>query len=200
MPIITVADLKAHLSIGGPQHDAVVMNAVNAVNQSVVQYCGRDFDDAGGVSARVFKPRTRCVCVVDDFHTIAGLVVKTDEGDDGTFETTWAATDFQLEPLNGRENGIAVPYYRIVAVESRSFPMLVRASVEVTARWGWASVPAAVKQAALLWAARTFHRKDSPQGVAGFNEFGAVRLTSTDSDIVGPLRLFRRPEHAVLVA
>lgn len=199
MAVLTVEDLRAHLDINSNQHETRLVNAVNAVNQSVVQHCGRDFDDVGSATARVFYPESRYVAIVDDFHTTVGLVVTTDEGDDGTYETTWSASDYQLEPLNQREAGITVPYCRIRAVGARWFPYGCRPTLQVTARWGWATVPAAVKQAALLWAARTFHRKDSPQGVAGFNEFGAVRLTSNDGDVVGPLKPFRRAENILLV-
>lgn len=202
MAIITDPDLKTHLSIAGTQHDTIVTNAVNAANQSVVQWLGRDPSEkvaVGSETARVYYPENRCLVITDDFHDTTNLVVETDEGDDGTFETTWASTDFQLEPLNQRENGITVPHYRIRAVESRLFPWNRRASVQVTAAWGWDSVPDAVFESTLLKAARLFHRKDSPQGAAGFTEFGAVRLTSNDGDIVDNLKPFRRNEQILMV-
>lgn len=202
MAIITAANLKTHLSITGAQHDTIVANAVNAANQAVVHWTDRDFDKVavGSETARVFYPENRCLAIVDDFHDTTNLVVKTDEGDDGTYETTWATTDYQLEPLNQRENGITVPYYRIVAVESRLFPTLNRRpSVQVTAAWGWTAVPDDVFEATLMLAARLFHRKDSPQGVAGFDQFGAVRLTRTDEDVKLLLHPFIRSEQALLV-
>jgi hypothetical protein len=52
------------------------------------------------------------------------------------------------------------------------------ASVQVTAKWGWPAVPPAVKQAAFIVAADLFKAKDSAFGVAGFGEFGAVRVGS----------------------
>jgi len=202
--IITTNDLKAHLSISGTQHDTAVTNAVNAVNEAVVQWCGRTFDKVtvGSETARVFDPQNRRRVIVDDFHDITNLVVKTDEGDDGTYETTWSSSDYQLEPLNGRENGIVVPYYQIRAVESRYFPMCnKRPSVQVTAAWGWTAVPASVKEAALIKAARVYHRKESPQGVAGLDAFGPVRISSReDPDVVMLLAPFRRSEQFVFVA
>lgn len=204
MAIITNADLKAQLGNIGTQHDSVVTFAVNAANQAVVQYCGRDFDKVAEASetVRVFRSRTDCRAVVDDFWSTTNLVVKTDDDDDGTYETTWASTDYQLEPLNGRANGITVPYYRIVAVAARRFPTCnLRTSVQVTAAWGWTAVPAAVFEATLMKAARLFHRKDSPQGVAGFDQFGAVRLSrSEDGDVMSLLDPFRRVSHIVGVA
>lgn len=204
MAIITDANLKTHLGNIGTQHDSVVTFAVNAANQAIVQYCGRDFDKVALASetARVFRPRTDVRAVVDDFWSTTNLVVKTDDDDDGTYETTWASTDYQLEPLNGRANGITVPYYRIIAVADRRFPTSnLRTSVQVTAAWGWTAVPAAVTEATLIKAARLFHRKDSPQGVAGFDQFGAVRLSkSEDSDVMSLLDPFRLIGHIIGVA
>jgi len=198
MPIITVSDLKSHLSISGAQHDPVVAFAVNAANQAVVQHCGRSFDKVtvGQETARVYQSDDPCHVIVDDFYSITNLAVATDDDDDGTYETTWTAADYVLEPLNGMKNGIAVPYYRIRAVGSREFPTYKKhPSVRVTAAWGWASVPDAVKQATLLKAARLFWRKDSPQGVAGFDQFGPIRLSSReDGDVIMLLSDFRRIE------
>ena len=209
MPIITDTNLKAFLKPGGltgAQNDTVVTWAVNAANQAVVQYCARNFDKVaeGAETARVYYPDDACRVVVDDLWSTLNLVVKTDEGDDGTYETTWTVvTDYQLEPLNGREDDIAVPYYQIDAVGfSRRFPTRNRRpSVQVTAAWGWTAVPAAVTQAALIKAARLFHRKDSPQGVAGFDNFGAVRLSkSEDGDVMSLLEPFRRVDRVVGIA
>lgn len=206
MAIITTANLKAFLKPGGfdaAANDTVIGYATNAANQAVVQFCGRNFDKIaeGSETARVFYPRNGCVVVVDDFWSTTNLVVKTDEGDDGTYETTWTTGDYQLEPLNGRENDIAVPYTRIRAVESRSFPTCGRRpSVQVTAAWGWTAVPDAVFQATLIKAARLFHRKDSPQGVAGFDQFGAVRISKAeDPDVSALLDPFRRVDTFLLV-
>lgn len=81
MAIITDANLKAFLkpgSITGTQHDTTVTWAVNAANQAVVQYCGRDFDKVaeGSETARVFYPRNSVVTVVDDFWSTVNLAVK----------------------------------------------------------------------------------------------------------------------------
>jgi hypothetical protein len=46
----------------------------------------------------------------------------------------------------------------------------------VTGVFGWPAVPANVKQAALIAAADLFRLKDAPFGIAGFGEFGVVRV------------------------
>lgn len=50
------------------------------------------------------------------------------------------------------------------------------ASVQVIARWGWAAVPEAVKTACKITASDLSKLKDAPFGVAGFDQYGAVRV------------------------
>ena len=44
-------------------------------------------------------------------------------------------------------------------------------------------IPDTLREAALLLTSRLFRRRLSPEGVAGFGDFGAVRVTSVDPDI-----------------
>ena len=44
-------------------------------------------------------------------------------------------------------------------------------------------VPDNVREATLLQTARQFRRRLSPEGVAGFGEFGAVRVSRLDPDV-----------------
>lgn len=196
MAIITVEDLRKHLSISGVQHDAALTNAVNAANSWVANWCGRDFMrvEDGAETVRVFNPSDSTLTYIDDIWSTTNLVVKSDDGDDGTFETTWASTDYQLEPINQREYGAMVPYYMIRAIGDRSFPIRsVRPSLQITAAWGWSAPPGDVFEATLLKAAQLFHRKDSPQGVAGFDQFGAVRISKAeDPQVVSLLAPYRR--------
>jgi len=146
----------------------------------------------------VYHPKSPTLVVTDDFHTTNALVVKTDAGDDGVYETTLTLnTDYVVEPLNGIEDGISVPYRKIRSASwifssvATTFP-----SVQVTAAWGWASVPGDVTEATLLKAARLFKRKNSPEGVlGGFQDFGAVRVTNReDPDVMMLLNPYRRAE------
>lgn len=44
-------------------------------------------------------------------------------------------------------------------------------------------IPPTLREAALLLTSRLFRRRLSPEGVAGFGDFGAVRVTTLDPDI-----------------
>lgn len=171
-------------------NDTLIERAVEAASRAIDRYCARIFYDTGSTTARTYRADDLYELDVDDFHTETGLVVRTDTTDDGTFDTTWTSDQWQLEPLV-RVNGW--PYTRIVAVDTKTFPRHARRpGVEVAAQWGWAAVPLDVELACQILMAKYFHRKDTPQGVAGFSEFGVVRLISGDRDVTGLLDPFRR--------
>ncbi|HMI48899.1 MAG TPA: hypothetical protein VK481_09540 [Gemmatimonadaceae bacterium] len=204
MPIIADTDLGAYLGIHDTEDATGISAAAAAGSQAVVEYCGRSFDKTALASptARVFRAGLYD-CMVDDFWETTALIVKLDYGADGTYESTWTInTDFYLEPLNGLLGGQTWPYSRIVATNARTFPQASRPAVQVTAAWGWAAVPDAVRQATLIKAAKLFKRKDSVEGViGGFADFGPARISRfEDPDVVGLLGPYRRPNVAVLLA
>lgn len=179
-PYATLPEIKDYLSITATTYDDELADALASASEEIERCTNRQFNKTTTASARVYQPHDSYVVRVDDFHTTTGFVLKTDEAGDGTFETTWASTDYELFPLNGIVNGqTGWPYNKICGTQSRWFPLPWtgrRATIEVTAQWGWASVPAPVKQACLILAAETFQLKDAPLGVAGMGEFGVVRV------------------------
>jgi hypothetical protein len=177
----TAADLKGYLGQSGSDttDDTQLTDALNSVSREIEKFCNRQFNDAGSATARVYYPDGYYCTVVDDFSTTTGLVVKVDSAGDGTFATTWAATDVQAEPLNGIVDGESGwPFWKLRAVNN-TFPCYwpgSRAPLQVTARWGWTAVPAPVKQACLILAAETFRLKGAPFGVANMDQFGPIRV------------------------
>ncbi len=123
--------------------------------------------------------------------------MKVDQDDDGVYEETWVLnTDYTLEPLNGQLHGQTRPYYKIIPTAGKRLPIWgQRPQVQVTAAWGWATIPDAVKYATLLQGGRLFHRKDSPQGViGGHGDFLVVRVSLLiDPDVAFSLAPFRHP-------
>lgn len=181
----TVEDLSARLSADGTAvsslHDGELQDALDAAHVLVDGHCGRTFARSDTATARKFEPEDSGCLDVDDFWTTSGLVIATDTGDSGSYTTTWASTDYELEPANGIVNGLTgFPYTEIRAVGGLWFPLPRRReyTVQVTAKWGWENVPAPVKQATLLLAAETFKLREAPFGIAGFGEFGPVRIRS----------------------
>ena len=198
-PYATLAELKSYANATKITHDALLADALDAASRGIELVCHRQFNDAGSASARVYFPEDSGLVEVDDFHTVTGLVVKSDDGDDGAYETTWAATDFDLRPLNGIVSGqTGWPYNEIWAVGNRWFPRCARrASIEVTARWGWATVPKPVKQACLIIAEELYKLKDAPFGVAGMDSYGTVRVRENP---MAMKKLMPYIHHPILVA
>ncbi len=192
----TVDDVRRQLSDKDAKvDDVIVERAINATSRAVDDWCGRRFWQDSSVQVRVYRPEESCSARVDDISTATGLLVKTDADADGTYETSWTiGTDFQLEPLNASADGGAYAWQELVAIGSKRFPICRnrRPSLQVTAKFGWSAIPAQVEQAAVLRAVAIFKRKESPQGIAGFGDFGAIRVTRQDPDVVALLANFQR--------
>lgn len=206
MAIITGTDLKSWIPhLDDTVDDSNLDLGALAASRAVVEWCGgpfRVFDKTAtaDASARVFSPagasreRPYGSVFVTDFWSLTNLAVKTDDNDDGTYETTWTiTTDFTLAPWNALTDG--EPYWEIIPTGQRSLPTVTtRPTVEVTAAWGWTAVPSDVKLAALIKGSKLFGRRKSPEGVlGGFADFGAVRISRfEDPDVTDLLEPFRR--------
>lgn len=176
-PYVSTAELAAY--VNAPNTDPLIGQAANAASSEIIRHCHRDFNSVTAVSARRFKPSNPCLVKVTDFQTITGLIVKTDTTGDGTYDTTWTSSDYELEPADGIVGGsTGWPFNEIHAVEALQFPCGNKRprSVQVTAKWGWSAVPADVKTACFILAAQLFDLKNSPMGVAGSAEFGVIRV------------------------
>lgn len=197
-PYASLTELKARLSITDAVDDAALTAAVDGASREIEDHTRRQFNAEETATARRYYAVSRTVCAVDDFHTTTGLVVETDDDLDGVYETAWTAADFQLEPIEGVHHGrTGWPFWRLVAVGSPAFPTSSRAAVRVTAQWGWGAVPAQVKEATLILAEEIFKLKDAPFGVAGFGEFGVVRVRDNPA-VARKLKPYRRGRRTLL--
>jgi hypothetical protein len=184
-----LATLKAYLGISVSTYDLMLTQVLNSASRSIDNYCGRRFwVDTVAVPRLFTGDGSTILDLPDGIGSITDLVIKTDTGSDGTFATTWAAGDYQLLPINAAYAfPEATPWTSIQATGSYTFLAATSARparVQITALWGWPAIPAPVIQACLIKASRLFHRKDSPQGIAGFGDFGPVRLSRTeDADV-----------------
>jgi hypothetical protein len=178
----TLAELRSRVGItdaSNTAEDTKLTAALAVASRGIEKTCHRQFNVASSATARIYYPDSDWKTNVDDISTTTDLVIKTDTAGDATFATTWASTDYQLEPLNGivdAESGW--PYYTIRAVGSYRFPCVdvtTRAPLQVTAKWGWAAVPAPVKEGALILAEEVYSLKNTPFGVGGYGQFGIIR-------------------------
>jgi hypothetical protein len=194
----STSELASLVRIGDTADDAQLALALEAASRAIDHTTGRQFGLLAAVEARYYAARWdsstyRWAVEIDDLMTTTGLIVKVDSLDDATYPDTVTASYVRRWPVNAAAKGR--PWTRLaIHQDSNVQPTGLEAGVEVTARWGWTSVPATVKQACLMQASRLLARRDSPFGVAGSPEVGSEMrlLARLDPDVAVAVAPYRR--------
>jgi hypothetical protein len=191
----TGSAVKSALGIVDSGSDAELDLVIESVSRMIDDYTGRFFYNAGTVVS-YYNADEYLTLPVDDIVSVSSL--QADEDADGTYETTWAVTDYALTPYNAAQTGR--PYTGIEATTygARTFPVAVTKGVKLTAVRGWSAVPKPVETAAIIQSGRIFNRRNTPFGIAGAPEVGQLRLLARlDPDVEQMLRAYRVPAQAV---
>ncbi len=186
----TLAELKEVLRITDTVDDIMLEARIDEASRVIDNHCDRRFYADTTATARIFQANASDLVFVDDISVSSGLIVKTDSAGDGSYATTLTGSQFQTEPLNAVSKGL--PITRIGATLPGTFPTRATpAGVQITAKWGWPTVPAPIRSAAVLLAGRLVKRGDSLLGVAGFGDLGAITVRAIDPDVERMLRPYR---------
>lgn len=186
-----LTDLKPRLGITDSSHDADLTDTLDVASRDIEQDTGRVFALDTSTSQRIYNPRNRVFytsegykLLVDDIGDITGLVVEV-----GTPLGGWSAiTDYETSPDAAFVRGWPIDALLRPFAMWTYWPLH---RIRVTAKWGWPAVPVQIKQATLIRAQRLYKRRDSPEGVAGFNDLGVVRVGRYDPDydrLVAPFK------------
>lgn len=153
--------LKSYLRIQPDDgyNDAEMLDVLDEVSREIDAHCSRRFWADDVATARTFAGG-RCLLMVNDIWSTDGLII------DGS---PWPVSGVTLLPRNGIADGIEGWPYTGIA-RSTVWP----AEVTVTAKWGWARVPAPVRQSCLILAAATLKLREQPGGPGGFGEWGGI--------------------------
>ena len=169
---------------------------ISAASRLIDDYTGRTFYTATADADRYFTPQARCRCYIDDYQTITTVAV--DEDEDGSYALTLSATgDYWTRPANP-QNGWPYTWIEIMPWSNNPLPAGQPYAVKITALWGWAAVPDAVREACLLQAFKIYKRQGAPFGVVGGGELGTVvaipsdDYTRLDRDVAGMLKPYMR--------
>jgi hypothetical protein len=187
----TINELQDALRITDTVDSEALATAIQAASARIDAHCGRTFDQADSASVRRFdvvdaawrRPSVQSISVraslllVDDIATTAGLLVNGDPIGDR----------FTPDPLNALAKDEPVTALRI-----NNGALLAGTIADVTAVWGWPSVPVAIRQATIILAGRYFKRFDSLLGVAGFGDLGAIMVRNVDPDVEALIARYRR--------
>lgn len=180
----TLALVAGELGVTTPGiYDSRIEQAIEAASRQIDDYTGRKFWQDGSVVAREFYADDYSELyshagAVMDISTATGLIVKLDTADTGAFGTTLTiTTHFVLTPANAADDG--EPYTGIRLVDSLySFPMSSsgRPGVQVTAKFGWASVPEPVATACLIQSVLLYKATDAALGGLSFGDGSFMRV------------------------
>jgi hypothetical protein len=190
---ITLANLKTYLKIDDSVEDTLLESIIESASRSIDRIANRRFYLDATATARTYRPVGNLRVIVDDFGTTTGLILKTDPDSTGTYQKTMTLnTDYIVEPTTALAKGRPLNYLTIVGSTALSLPVNYRPQVEVTAKWGWPSVPDDIEQATYILSADLYKRKDSIGGVLGLSELGAIRMSPLGRDIAAMVRAYRR--------
>lgn len=149
---------------------------LEAASRAIDGYTGQFFYETA--TSRVYFPHLANEISISPAGSVT--TVKIDSDGDGVFETTLASSDYRLFPING-------PVYdRIVLTPWGKYLYFPTYGVEVTANYGYSTVPVDVKLACLMLAHRLWLRKDAMFGVVGSPQVGLVTVQAEirkDADI-----------------
>lgn len=171
--------------------DALIDDDLEAVSRYMEGCLHRFFTSDTAVVARVYTPTRSDRCFyIDDVSTLTGLVLKVDTDADGSFsdETAWTInSDFEMWPLNADKGPEPQPWDQLVIPSySTKSPFAAGVRLQVTARFGWPSVPAPIRRACIELT--RILRIEGPRANNRFTDMGDVLSTSRQArDIVADL-------------
>ena len=195
----TLVAMKNFLSIVDSTDDTLLEGLIESASRSIDRIANRRFYADSSASARSYRANNNVFVYVDDISSTTGLVVKTDDDGDGTFETTLTInTDFLVDPLTA--SALGRPFTQLTMVNTLNvwpvYPGLfsngLRPGVEVTAKWGWPSVPDDIETSCQILTADLYKRKDSPGGILGLGDLGAIRMSPLGRDVTAMVRAYKK--------
>ena len=186
----TLAELKLKMDIptATTKLDVEMEDVIMGASRAIDNYCNRRFYQSSVDETFYFTPISGRTCYIDELMTLTTL--KTDDDFDGTYETLWTTTDYNLVPYNEYpktciETTVMGQYW---------FSPMLQKSVQVVGKFGFsAAAPLDIKLACLIWASRLQKRRDAILGIAGTTQFGQVKLIDVmDPDVKQLLRPYVR--------
>jgi len=187
------------MSISDNTDNDLLENLVESASRSIDRIANRRFYLDATASARLYRAYSNIFVYVDDIGTTSNLVVAVDENGNGTYSKTLTLnTDYILDPLTSQS--LNRPFTQLTMVSNTEtwpiFPGLtsngLRPGVQVTARWGWPSVPDDLNMACLILTADLYKRKDAPGGILGLGDLGVVRMSPIGRDVTAMVRAYKK--------
>lgn len=153
----TVEEMKARISMQGAEADGDLLEHLLAASREIERKTARNFNQSAAAVARFFDGSGRPKLRIDDLLSISAEGIAVDTGLDGAFATTFdPATESWVvqEPYNASELGEPFTALRLLPLSGATASVgevlsvwpAGRRNVRITGGWGWAAVPAAIKE------------------------------------------------------
>ena len=170
------------LNITGSSDDPRLLAMAEAASRLIDRYCNRRFYVSR--STRLFDGSGGSRLLLPDLVTVDDRGVRTDDGRDGIFGTTWAPRDYVLLPRNADPEGggdDSRPYTSIeVSGRGRrqAWPA-GRGTVQIAGEWGWQ---------------RSLRRRGETRGVVADGDAGELRVSDDPGVSTGHTLLIDREQ------
>jgi hypothetical protein len=173
MAIVNLSEFKTYLGTERVGDDNFLQSGLTAAIRGAGKATSRELvlvTESTVASARLYVPSDDVV----RFHDAASVTSISNNG------TAVSASVYQLEPVNGLSwSGEYRPYEQARMIAGGCFYRYgQKATVTVTAKWGWSAIPDEVKSAVLILAKDVVKNKDVSFGIAAFTEYAAIRRRS----------------------
>ena len=193
----TLATFQAYTGMTTVTADETINieKAIESASRSIDRMTNRRFWADASATARQYRATDFYRLFVDDISSTTGLIVKTDTGGDGTYETTLTFnTDYILDPINAPQQERPFTVVTMVGTTLFPSPINLRPGIQVTAKFGWynGTPPDDVEEACLILSTDLVKRASSVGGVLGLSELGAIRMSPLGRDVQAMVRPYRR--------
>jgi hypothetical protein len=195
----TLTQIKNYMSISDNTDNDLLEDLIESASRSIDRMANRRFYLDATASARLYRAYSDIFVYVDDIGTTSNLAVALDINGNGTYTKTLTLNqDYILDPLTAAS--LNRPFTQLTMVSNTEtwpiFPGLtqngLRPGVQVTARWGWPSVPDDINMACLILTADLYKRKDAPGGILGLGDLGVVRMSPIGRDVTAMVRAYKK--------
>lgn len=198
-PYADLAALKRRMQITQADKNSDLEAALMAASVAITNETGRRYELENDRDARTFRAgRSGWTCRIDD------LTIADSDGVDQapTVTTATSGRDQTYTAHSGvvitndiQRSGVV----DLLEGDTYAFPTGRGAWVKVTPAttsqgWGWGHVPAPIVEATLMLANRYHKRRNTPEGVVGFEGAGVGRIANRDMDVMELIRPYCRIE------
>jgi hypothetical protein len=174
MSYASLSEFKSSIGVTDTVDDTALQSCLDAADQLINNYVDTKVGFGQTASQTRYYTADRFDFVLTD-PIVSVSQLATDINGDGTYSQVWTSNDYVLAPRNAALD--SRPYTEIdtspFSNADYNFPVGYL-EVKVTGVFGWPSVPAAVKQAALIQAGAIWSSRTAPFGVIGSQDLGGV--------------------------